>query len=210
MLKRGTMVLAVAWSLISVIMVIAQEPAGPPQPSPANKKLGVFVGTWKDEAEMKPGLFGPGGTMSLTETCEWFTGSFSVVCYTDSTGFMGDLKTLSVLTYEPEERVYRFYEFNSVGWTNSAKGTVDGDIWTFDGESKVGGKLIKSRFTIKLPSPDSAVMRSEVSVGGGPMTLFMELKGTRVKQSLNDFNQCAQHGNEGWVFECYKTWLGLH
>jgi hypothetical protein len=210
MLKRGTIVLAVAWSLISVIMVIAQEPAGPPQPSPANKKLGVFVGTWKDEAEMKPGLFGPGGTMSLTETCEWFTGGFSVVCHTDSTGFMGDLKTLTVLTYDTEEKVYRFYEFNSLGSTNTAKGTVDGDTWTFDGESKMGGKLVKSGFTIKLSSPDYAVLRSEFSVGGGPMTLLMELQGTRVKQSLSDTNSCGPLSSEGWVFECYKIWLGLH
>ena len=181
MLKRGSMVLAGAWILIGVIVLMAQEHGGPPQPSPAHNKLGVFVGTWKDEAEMKPGPFGPGGKLSLTESCEWFTGGFSVVCHTDTTGFMGDLKTLTVLTYDPEEKLYRFYEFNSVGWSQSAKGTVDGDTWTLDGESKMGGKLIKSRSTIRLSSPDSAVVRSEVSVEGGAMTLLMELKGTRVK-----------------------------
>jgi len=181
MLKRGSMVLAGAWILIGVIVLMAQEYGGPPQPSPAHNKLGVFVGTWKDEAEMKPGPFGPGGKLSLTESCEWFTGGFSVVCHTDTTGFMGDLKTLTVLTYDPEEKLYRFYEFNSVGWSQSAKGTVDGDTWTLDGESKMDGKLIKSRSTIRLSSPDSAVVRSEVSVEGGAMTLLMELKGTRVK-----------------------------
>jgi len=181
MLKRGSMVLGGAWILIGVIVLMAQEHGGPRQPSPAHKKLGVFVGTWKDEAEMKPGPFGPGGKLSLTESCEWFTGGFSVVCHTDTTGFMGDLKTLTVLTYDPEEKLYRFYEFNSVGWSQSAKGTVDGDTWTLDGESKMGGKLIKSRSTIKLSSPDSAVVRSEVAVEGGAMTLLMELNGTRVK-----------------------------
>jgi hypothetical protein len=188
MLKRGNIVLAVALTLIGVITVIAQERGVPPQPSPEHKKLGVFVGTWKDEAEMKPGPFGPGGKMSLTETCEWFTGGFSVVCHTDTTGFMGDLKTLTILTYDPEERVYRFYEFNSVGWSDSAKGTVNSDTWTFDGESKMGSKLIKSRSTIKLSSPDSATMKSEMSVDGGPWILVMELKGSRVKQSLSGFN----------------------
>ena len=158
---------------------------------------------------MKPGPFGPGGKMSLTETCEWFTGGFSIVCHTETTGFMGDLKTLSVLSYDPEEKVYRFYEFNSMGQSNAAKGSVDGDTWAFYGESKMGNKLIKSRFTIKMPSPDSATMKSEMSVDGGPMTLFMELKGTRVKQSLSDSNSCA-HRNEGWLFECYRAWFGPH
>jgi hypothetical protein len=200
MLKRGSMVLAVAWTLIGVITVIAQEPGGPPQPSLANKKLGVFVGTWKDEAEMKPGPFGPGGKMSLTETCEWFIGGFSVVCHTDTTGFMGDLKTLTILTYDPEEKVYRIYEFSSMGRSNAAKGTVDGDTWMFDGESKMGGKVIKSRSTIKLPSPDSATMKSEMSVDGGPWILVMELKGSRVKQNLSGFNSCGPHGSEVWLF----------
>ena len=183
MLKRRGMVLAVAWTLICVITVIAQERGGPPQPSSEQKKLGVFVGTWKDEAEMKPSPFGPGGKLSLTETCEWFTGGFSIVCHTETTGFMGDVTTLTVLAYDAEGKIYRFYELNSLGGSDAAKGTVDGDTWTFDGESKMGNTLIKTRYTIRIPSPDSAVMSSEISVGGGPMTLLMELKGTRVKQS---------------------------
>jgi hypothetical protein len=192
-----------------MITVIAQERGGPPQPSPEHKRLGVFVGTWKDEAEMKPGPFGPGGKLNLTETCEWFTGGFSVVCHTETTGFMGDVTALTVLTYDAEDKVYRLYEFNSMGRSDSAKGSVDGDTWTFAGESKMGSTLIKTRSTIRIPSPDSAVMRSEVSVEGGPMTLLMELKGTCVKQGLSGFNSCVPHGSEGWVFECYPNVVRL-
>ena len=68
------------------------------------------------------------------------------------------------------------------------KGTIDGDTWTFDGDSKMGNTLIKTRYTLRIPSPDSAVMRSEVSIEGGPMTLLMELKGSRVKQSSSNFD----------------------
>jgi len=206
MLNRGSMVLGVALTLISGITVVAQQPASAPQPSPEHKKLAAFVGTWKGEAEMKPGPFGPGGRMSLTETCEWFTGGFSVVCHTETLRNMDDLKTLTVLTYDPEEKIYRLYEFNSVGWSSAAKGTVDGDTWTLDGESKVGGKLIKSQLTIRLPSPDSAVVRSEVSVEGGPMILFMELTGTRGKQSCSsDSNSCVHGASEGWLIECFQS-----
>ena len=209
MVKLEKIVLGVALILMNGITVRAQQPTGTPQPSPEHLRLAAFLGTWQDEAEMMPGPFGRGGRMSLTETCEWFTGGFSLVCHTETLRFMDHLKTLTVLTYDPEERVYRLYEFNSVGWSNVAKGTVDGDVWTFNGESKIGGKLIKSRSTITLPSPDSAVMRSEVSVEGGPMTLLMELKGTRVKESVRDSNSCT-HGSEGWLFECYRAWFGSH
>jgi hypothetical protein len=207
MLKSRSIVVVIFWALMRVVTAIAQEPAGPPQPSPEHKMLGVFVGTWKDEAEMKPSPLGPGGKMSLTETCEWFAGGFSVVCHTDTTGFMGDLKTLTVLTYDREQKAYRFYEFNSTGWSNAAKGTVDGDTWTFNGDSKMGGKRIKTRSTIKLPSPDSATMKSKVSVDGGPMTLFMELKGTRVEPSQSGRTSCVPHASEGWLFECFQAWL---
>jgi len=88
-----------------------------------------------------------------------------------------------------------------MGWSNSAKGTVDGDTWTFDGESTMGDKLIKTRSTIKTPSPDDAVMRSEVSVDGSPMTLLLELKGTRVKESVNS---CVPHASEGWLLSASK------
>jgi hypothetical protein len=180
MSKRGSMVLAVALGLIGVITVIAQGTAGPPQPSPEHKKLAVFVGTWKDEAETKPSPFGPGEKFTMMETCEWLAGGFSVVCHSEVTGLMGQ-KSLTVLTYDPEEKVYTLYEFNSLGQSGSAKGTVEGDIWTWNGESKMGGKRIKSRDTIKLPSPNSATMTSEISVDGGPWTAVMELKGSRVK-----------------------------
>ena len=107
--RRRNIVLGLALTLVSEITDIAQQPVTP-QPSPAHKKLAAFVGTWKDEAEIKPSPLGPGGKMSLTETCNWFTGGFSIVCYSETTGVMGELKALTVFTYDPEEKVYRFYE----------------------------------------------------------------------------------------------------
>jgi hypothetical protein len=210
MLKLRSKVPGVALILASGIAVPAQQPKRVPQPSPEHNKLAVFVGIWKDEAEIKPSALGPGGKMNLMETCEWFTGGFSLVCHTDATGFRGDFKTLAVLTYDSEEKVYRFYEFNSVGWSNTAKGTVDGNTWAFNGESKIGGKLIKTRSTIKILSPDSAEMRSEVSVDGGPITLWMESKSARVKETQRGFNSCTPHASEGWLFECFQAWLSPH
>ena len=209
MLKRRSTILVVSWTLFGATTVIAQEPGKPPQPSPEHKKLGVFAGTWSDEAVMKAGPFGSGGKMNLTETCDWFTGGFSLVCHTEATGYLGHVKTLTVLTYDPEEKNYRLHEFNSVGWSGAAKGTVDGDTWMFDGESKIGGRMVKNRYTIKLSTPDSASMTSEVSVEGGPMALLMELKGTRLKQNAADSDACG-HASEGWIFECFQKWLRRH
>jgi len=212
MLVYKSITLAAALALIG-LSVAAQQQASAAKPSAEHQKLAAFVGTWKDEAEMKPSPLGPGGKIGLTETCGWFAGGFSVVCHTETVGSMDGLKTLTVLTYDSEEKVYRFYEFNSAGRSNSGKGTVNGDIWTFEGESKIGNRLIKVRTTINLPSPNSAVMKSEASVDSGPMTLLMELKGTRAKQSQTDLSACVPHGSEGWpfeLFECYRRSLSSH
>jgi uncharacterized protein DUF1579 len=181
MRKRDGMVLCLALTLAVVIAVFAQAPPGAPRPGAENKKLGAFVGTWKDDAEMKAGPFGPGGKMNMTETCEWFTNSFSVVCHTDTTGFMGDIRTLTVLNYNAGEKIYTFYELNSFGHTNLAKATVDGSTWTLNSEENLGGKVIRTRTTLKLPTADTAVMMTDLSVDGGAWTPFMELKGMRVK-----------------------------
>jgi hypothetical protein len=138
---------------------------------------------------------------------------FSVVCHTETLARMGDLKTLTVLTYDAEEKIYRFYEFNSVGGSNSAKGTVDGETWIFDGEARLGGKLVRSRSTIKLVSPDSATLKSEMSVDGDPWTLVMDLKANRVNQSQPDLNSCVPRASKGWqfeLFECYRRLLNSH
>lgn len=203
-------ILGVGLSLISGVTVAAQKHGSSLQPSPEHMKLGVFVGTWKDDAEMKPSPLGPGGRMSLTQTCEWFTGGLSVMCYTETLARASVLKTLTVLTYDTEENAYRLYEFNSAGQSKVGKGTVDSDTWTFEGESRMGGKLVKSRSTIRLTTPDSATMQSELSVDGGPWTLVMELKGSRAKQSQTDSNSCVPRGSEGWPFElfaCYRAFL---
>jgi hypothetical protein len=187
MLMRESMVLAIALTLTCGMSALAQQPVGTLEPSSEHKKLQVFVGAWNDQAEVKPTPFRPGGKMSIAETCDWFTGRFSVVCNAKTTGLLGDLKTLIVLTYDSEERVFRLYEFNSVGRSNAAKGTVDRDTWTFNGESKVDGKLIRTRSTIRVTSLDSAAMKSELSVEDGPWTLVMALAGTRAKQTWDGF-----------------------
>jgi hypothetical protein len=56
MLIRGNMALAVALTLMNGITAGAQQPVDTPEPSPEHKKLAAFVGTWRDEAEMKPSV----------------------------------------------------------------------------------------------------------------------------------------------------------
>lgn len=157
----------------------AQAPAGPPKPGPEHKKLDYFAGKWTMEGEMKPSPFGPGGKVTGTDTCEWFAGGFHVVCRSDGKGPMGDMKGLGLLGYSTEDKVYTYYGIDSMGMGSGSKGTVSGAVWTWNGEDKVGGKVIKGRYTITQTTPNAYTFKWEMSQDGKTWNAIMEGKETR-------------------------------
>jgi len=168
--------------LVAGTLALAQAPAGPPKPGPEHKRLGVFVGKWIGSGDMKAGPWGPGGKMTWTETCEWFAGGFSVVCHNDSKGPMGDAKGLFILGYNAEEKKYVYFGIESaMSNPETSKGTLEGKTWSWTGEGKMGGKMVKSKFTITEQSNDLYTYKDETSVDGGPWSVTMEGKSTRAK-----------------------------
>lgn len=182
MKKQGVVILAtlLAHSVCSA-MVRGQQPAGPPQPGPEEKRLGYFVGKWKQEVDVKPSALGPGHKGTSNQTCDWFPGGFQVVCHGDFSGTVGERKDLSLFSYSREEKAYLYYHIISDGDQDSSKGTVQGDTWTWQSEAKVGGKVIKGRFIYKEASKDTATMTYEIQGDDGKWNLVMEMKAHRVK-----------------------------
>ena len=56
--------------------------------------------------------------------------------------------------------------FDSMGMMGQATGTVSGNTWSWTGEDKMGGKLIKSKYTIVMVIADFA----DVQMGRPPTT----------------------------------------
>jgi Protein of unknown function (DUF1579) len=138
-----------------------------PKPGPEIKKLDVFAGKWKGEGTMQPGPFGPGGTFKSEDDCTWFEGGWQLVCRGTSEGSMGKTKSEGILSWNPEEKAYKYMGFDSMGMTAAATGQVSGNTWTYTGEDKKGGKLIKSRYTIVVPDPKTQTFKWEISEDGG-------------------------------------------
>src|SRR5262249_41577584 len=108
----------VAYAVISVGgfgIVIAQAP--PAKPGPEHAKLGYFVGKWTGVGEVKPGPMGPGGKMTSTDDCQWFEGGFSVICHSTANGPMGPSKSIGILGYSTEEKVYTYYGVDNTSMT---------------------------------------------------------------------------------------------
>jgi hypothetical protein len=161
--------------------VFAQAPSGPLKPGPEQQKLAYFAGKWASEGETKPNSFGPSGKFSYTQTCEWFSGGFALVCHTDTKTVAGTVTELSIMGYDPGEKTYVYFETNNFGENLFARGTEEGGTWTWTNESKMNGKALHARFTMKQVSADAATYTFEMSAGDEPLKVIMEGKQTRVK-----------------------------
>jgi uncharacterized protein DUF1579 len=171
---------AYAAMAVAGLQVAAAQGPEAPKPGPEHARLGYFVGKWTSEGEMKPGPMGPGGKMQSTDNCEWFEGRLSVICHSEGNGPMGPSKSIGILSYSPEEKAYTYYGAdNYMSMTSVPKGTVRGDTWTYTDESKMGGKKVKSRVTIKELSPTAYTFRMEMQGPDGKWATVMESKNTK-------------------------------
>jgi hypothetical protein len=175
-MKKAGMALAVCTILAA--SALAQEM---PKPGPELKKLDVLTGSWNLDGEMKPGAMGPGGKMTEIQKCEWMDGEFFLVCHADFKSSMGDGSGISVMGYSKDDKVYTYREFNSWGEFEDSRGSLDGDTWTWLGDEKEGGMVMKGRFTMKITSPTSYNFTFEMSPDGTKWTTVMDGKATKGK-----------------------------
>jgi hypothetical protein len=160
-------------------VLFAQQPAGPPKPGPETRKLDVFAGKWKGDAEMKPGPWGPGGKMTSENDCSWFDGGFQLICRESGSGAMGKMTSESILAWSSEDKAYKYMGFDSAGMMGSATGTVSGNTWTWMSTDKMGGKVVHSRYTVVVTSPTSQTFKWETSDDGKTWTTSAEGKSTK-------------------------------
>jgi len=167
--------------VLSSGLALAQAPGEKPKPGPEHKKLGYFVGKWTAEAETKPNPFMPAGKMTNHDTCEWFEGGFAVICRSEGKSPMGPTKAIGILGYSAEEKAYTYYSVDNGPMTMSSvpRGTVDGSTWVYNDEAKMGGKMVKSRYTINQTSPTSYTFKWEMQGEDGAWQTIMEGKSTK-------------------------------
>jgi uncharacterized protein DUF1579 len=182
---KSTFNMLAAYAVLSVgsLQSVAAQAPPAPQPGPEHARLGYFVGKWTAEGEMKPGPMGPGGKMTSTDTCEWFEGRFSVICRSEGKTPMGPSKSIGILGYSPEEKVYTYYGVDNTNMTMASvpKGTVRGGTWTYTDEGMMGGQKVKSRVTIKELSPTSYAFTMEMQGPDGKWAPVMESKNTKAQ-----------------------------
>jgi hypothetical protein len=174
---------AVCGLVIAAAHIAAAQAPPAPKPGPEHQRLGVFVGTWNVQGEVHASPMGPAGKMSSTDTCEWFEGRFAVLCRSEGRTPMGPAKSVFIMSYSPEEKVYTYYSTDNSGMamTTVPKGTVKGDTWTYTDTMMAGGQKIALRVTIKEDSPTQQTFRMEMAGPDGKHIPVIDAKQTKVK-----------------------------
>jgi len=174
------------WTLPLTLLLFLAAPAlaAPPQapkPGPEHKRLGFFVGKWKGTGTIAENPFMPGGKFTASDTCEWFEGRFAVVCRSQGKGPAGPTRGLGIMSYSPSEKAYLYYGLDNspMAMATVPRGTVEGDTWTYQDESKMGGETVKSRYVIQLLDKKSYAFRWEILGPDGQWKMVVEGKSTR-------------------------------
>ena len=95
---------------------------------------------------------------------------------------MGEAKGLAIMGYNTEDKVYTYHSFDSMGETmNQRPAPCEGDTWIWHSEDKMGGKVIKGRYTVKSLSPTSYTFKFEMASDAGDWNTIMEGKATKTK-----------------------------
>jgi Protein of unknown function (DUF1579) len=163
-----------------------------PKPAPELKKLDYFAGNWTSVGDVKPGPMGKGGVTTIHEHLDWMDGKFFLVNHGKYSGADGSGNLIAFLGYDPQEKVYTYNEFNSAGEAVHAKGTVDGDTWTWTSEMKMGDKTMKTRFTEKEVSPTEYTYKFEMSSDGTNWNSIMDGKATKVVAAKTEAKAAAK------------------
>lgn len=168
-------------ALVVSVVVTAQSPTATPKPGPEHKRLDAFVGKWNIEGQAQASPYGPTGKLTSVDTFEWMPGGFFMTHHWDARQGGVEIKGMEVLGYDSHNKVYTSRFFDNLGSSGSWKATVQGNAWTWTGDTEVGGKPLKERCTNTVANPNSFTSKCEYSTDGAKWLTNFDLKGTRTK-----------------------------
>lgn len=158
------LIVGVVWVSVSVAALAAQDPAAR---SPEHARLEFFVGRWSVD-----GLAEGGFKYEATETCEWFAGSFHVICRGEGVAGAAGMKRQTIIGYDRREKTYTYYTINNSWAEFYLRGGETSDVWSLGVETNAGGVSARIRAMLTRLSPTSYSARLEGSRDGGDWTAF--------------------------------------
>lgn len=178
-MRIGTLGLLAVFAAAST--ALAQAPPGPPKPGPDHKRLSYFEGKWTTEGQQKENPFGPAGKFSSNDTCEWILDGFFLRCTSEGKDPVGEFKSMGLMGYDAENKIYTYYGADSRGMGIGGDGTLKDNVWTYTSTAKMKGKTIKSRWVVTDTSPAAYTFKWEMADDKGNWMTLAEGKSTKAK-----------------------------
>jgi hypothetical protein len=140
-----------------------------PRPAPEMKELRDIIGTWTSDETYEPSPWMPsGGTGAGTNIARLGPGGFTVLMEQRSKSATGSFRGHGVLTWDPNEKVYKFV------WADSMTpgvivetGRKDGDSIVYTGQTMMMGKKVSVKDVIADRTPTSYTLTSFMNDGSG-------------------------------------------
>jgi hypothetical protein len=165
--------------LVLAAGTLADAQPGPPTAGPEHKRMAFFAGTWDFKGDAKASPMGPAGPVAFTETCEVMDGGFAVICRSEGKGPTGPTKSVSIMGYDPERKMYTYTAAESQMPVFTAYGKLTGNTWAWTTESKMGEQVMRMNVTIAESGKDAYTFRMDMVPGGGAPQAVVEGKSTR-------------------------------
>jgi hypothetical protein len=176
-------------TLIALIMAscftglaYAQQANPPAKPGPELRKLAVYLGQWKSEAESKAGPLGPADKITGRATGEMIFRGFFLEWRWKDQGTTTGTRGFEILSYDPLNKNYASSSYSDDGSASSGAYVIEGNISTFLGKLVVGGKQYGWRATEVFAADLMTFTRKEeISVDGKTWIPSNECKFTKLK-----------------------------
>lgn len=116
--------------------------AKPAKLGAAHEKLHVFIGKWHAEGQSyavgqtKKNPHGSVEKWVSDETYDWLPGKFFVVQQWDAKTGQNPFKGTAIINHDAETGDYTTRSYENHGYIRDYVTTVNGDIWTFKGDSE--------------------------------------------------------------------------
>jgi hypothetical protein len=166
----------------SVILARAQSPGSG---LGGAQRLGMMVGRFTNEGEVKPGAMGPNTPamkFSGIEECAWTAGGVGLACTkTLNIGGTKEAETY-LIYYNPIFKEFEYHGIHNTGEIRNQMGRLSGDdAWTWSGTGNtIAGKVFRTQYIMKFISKDSYEYTDEWAEPAKSMQVRMSGKCTRL------------------------------
>lgn len=139
------------------------------------KVLDAWTGHWTTQGKSYDTPYSRGGAISITMTCGWSANGGFMICDHLISGPSGKHNDLSIFTYNPADKSYKFCGYDRTGVPRATPLTIEGKVWSFDSEDEDNGKKIHVKTINDFSKPGIVTWNTKfTSDGGAHWTLMNE------------------------------------